>query len=53
MRPLVTMITRPQAKIDTQTKIRKIFCTKPPRTSCTMSATGAVLLDTAGIELIA
>ncbi len=53
MRPLVTMITSPQAKIDTQTKIRKIFCTKPPSTSCTISATGAVLADTALIELMA
>jgi len=42
-RPLVTMMTRPQAKIDTHTKTRKIFCTTPPSTSCTIEATGAVL----------
>ena len=42
-RPLVTMMIRPQAKIETQTKTRKIFCTTPPSTSRTMDATGAVL----------
>src|ERR1700758_5016757 len=43
IRPLVTMMIRPQAKIDTHTKTRKIFCTTPPSTSCTIEATGAVL----------
>src|SRR5581483_12367648 len=42
-RPFVTMITRPQAKIDTQTTTRKIFCTGPPSTSRTIDATGAEL----------
>jgi hypothetical protein len=42
-RLLVTMMIRPQAKIDTHTKIRKIFCTTPPSTSCTINATGAEL----------
>ncbi len=37
------MMIMPQAKIDTHTKTRKIFCTTPPSTSCTMDATGAVL----------
>ena len=50
---LVTMMISPQAKIETQTKIRKIFCTTPPSTSCTIRATGAGLAVTAGIELIA
>ena len=42
-RLLVTMMIKPQAKIDTHTKTRKIFCITPPSTSCTMDATGAVL----------
>ena len=42
-RPLVTMMTRPQAKIDTTTKTRKNFCTTLPSTAPTMYATGAVL----------
>ena len=51
-RPLVTMMTRPQAKIETQTKMRKIFCTAVPSTSWTMSATGALLADTPLMSLI-
>ena len=35
-RPLVTMMTSPQAKMETQTKTRKIFCTTPPSTLLTM-----------------
>jgi len=42
-RPLVTMMTRPQAKIETTTKIRKIFCITLPSTAPTMNATGAEL----------
>ncbi len=42
-RPLVTMMTSPQAKIETQTKTRKIFCTTLPSTLPTMYATGAAL----------
>ncbi len=52
-RPLVTMMIRPQAKMDTQTKMRKIFCTTPPSTSWTMNATGAELADAALTELVA
>jgi hypothetical protein len=53
IRLLVTMMISPQAKIETHTKIRKIFCTKPPSTSCTISATGAELSVAAEIELVA
>ena len=52
-RPLVTMMTSPQAKIDTQTKIRNSFCTTPPSTSCTISATGAELAVAAETDLVA
>ena len=52
-RLFVTMMISPQAKIDTQTKMRNSFCTTPPSTSLTMKATGALLLLAAGTELIA
>ena len=52
-RLFVTMITSPQAKIEMQTKIRKIFCTTPPSTSCTIRATGAELAVAADIEFAA
>ena len=50
---LVTMMISPQAKMETQTKIRKIFCTTPPSTSCTIRATGAELAVAADIEFAA
>lgn len=53
IRLLVVMMIMPQANIETQTKIRKIFCTGPLRTSCTISATGAELALAALTELVA
>jgi hypothetical protein len=47
------MMTIPHAKIDTTTKIRKSFCTTPPSTSCTMSATGAELAVAAVTDFVA
>src|SRR5262249_30260335 len=52
-RPFVTMMTNPHAKIDTQTKIRNSFCTTPPSTSCTISATGAELAVAAETDFVA
>ncbi len=52
-RLFVTMMIMPQAKMEMQTKTRKIFCTGPPSTSCTISATGAELAVAALMELVA
>src|SRR3954467_13881439 len=52
-RPFVTMITSPQAKIETTTNTRNSFWTTPPRTLSMMNATGAEFWVAAGSESIA
>jgi hypothetical protein len=50
-RELVTMMTRPQSNIETQTKTEKNFGTTPPKTFLMVKATGAELADAAGSAL--